>query len=509
MRTVRTSSDKKPKKEATKKSKASKPSRATTIDTMIQQFEKKIQSEEVKMSLADYLKLVQLREELKEEEPREIRVTWVEPTEGGTCYLDIEYAPLPSQERFHRCQARFKGFSGPVGSGKSQALCQEAIRLSYLNPGRAGLLGAPTYPMLRDATQSTLFEILGNSHIPHEYHKAENILVLTDTKSRIIFRPVDDYERLRGTNLAWFGLDELTYTAQEAWLRLEGRLRDPKASRLCGFAVWTPKGFDWVYRKFMERPVDGYAVTIAAPFENRHLLEKVPDYYERLKHSYDSQFFEQEVMGKYLTVGEGQVYYSFDRQRNLAEGKLDAAGPLRWSLDFNVDPMCSVVAQIRDSIVHVIDEIAIGRVSTPEVCQQFLERYPDHRGGVVIYGDATGTRRQTTGTSDFEMVRQALARGGYRSASYRIPRANPEVRARVNLMNAMLRSAKGETRLFIDPRCRELIQDLEQVCYKPGSSVIDKEKDPRRTHMSDALGYLVWQECRPQGQAGERMERIL
>jgi hypothetical protein len=196
----------------------------------------------------------------------------------GTCYRDIEYSPLPSQKRFHRSTARFKGFSGPVGSGKSQALCQEALRLSYLNPGRAGLLGAPTYPMLRDATQSILFEILGQSRIPYEYHKAENTLVLGDTGSKVIFRPVDDYERLRGTNLAWFGLDELTYTAQAAWLRLEGRLRDPKAKRLCGFAVWTPKGFDWVYRKFLERPVEGYGLVFAEPYENRHLLEKVPDY---------------------------------------------------------------------------------------------------------------------------------------------------------------------------------------------------------------------------------------
>jgi hypothetical protein len=47
--------------------------------------------------------------------------------------------------RFHESNARFKGFSGPIGSGKSQALCQEAIKLSYLNPGRTGLVGAPTY----------------------------------------------------------------------------------------------------------------------------------------------------------------------------------------------------------------------------------------------------------------------------------------------------------------------------------------------------------------------------
>ena len=38
----------------------------------------------------------------------------------------IGYEPLPSQKEFHESQATFKGFSGPMGSGKSQALCQEA-----------------------------------------------------------------------------------------------------------------------------------------------------------------------------------------------------------------------------------------------------------------------------------------------------------------------------------------------------------------------------------------------
>ena len=73
--------------------------------------------------------------------------------------------------------------------------------MSYLNPGRLGLLGAPTYPMLRDATQATLFEILDTNRIPFEHNKAENTLVMLDTGSRILFRPVDEFERLRGTNL--------------------------------------------------------------------------------------------------------------------------------------------------------------------------------------------------------------------------------------------------------------------------------------------------------------------
>ena len=430
-------------------------------------------------------------------------------TKGRVLERAIEYSPLPSQARFHASQARFKGFSGPVGSGKSQALCQEAIRLSYVNAGRWGLLGAPTYPMLREATQSTLFEILAKNRIPYEHHKGENVLVMKDTGSRIIFRPLDDYERLRGTNLAWFGLDELTYTAEEAWLRLEGRLRDPKAKRLCGFAVWTPKGFDWVYRRFIEKPVEGYETILAQPYENRFLLEKVPDYYERLKRSYDGKFFEQEVLGKYLNVSEGQVYHCFDRQRNLAEWTIDPGLPLRWSLDFNVDPMCSVVAQIQKGVVHVVDELVLGRSSTPEVCEEFLKRHGRHPAGVVIYGDASGSRRQSTGWSDYAMIRQVLTKWDMKKVSYRIASSNPEVRERVNLVNAMLKPAGGEAQLFIDPKCQELIADLEQVSYKPGSSEIDKEKDPRRTHLSDALGYLIWQECRPMAPAGGRGKRIL
>lgn len=363
--------------------------------------------------------------------------------------------------------------------------------------------------MLRDATQTTLFEILARNRIPHEYHKAENVLVMSDTRSRIIFRPVDDYERLRGTNLAWFGLDELTYTAEEAWLRLEGRLRDPKASRLCGFAAWTPKGFDWVYRRFLERRVDGYDLTFAQPYENKHLLDKVPDYYERLKRSYDGRFFEQEVLGKYLNVSDGQVYHSFDRAGNVAQTHIEPLLPLRWALDFNVDPMCSVIAQVREGVVHVVDEIVMSRATTPEVCGEFLNRYPRHEGGVLIYGDASGSHRQTTGHSDYEMVKQALGRSGHKQVSYRVPRSNPDVRERVNLVNAMLRSAGEERRVLVHPKCRELILDLEQVAYKPGSAVIDKDKDARRTHLTDALGYLIWQECRPQGRAGERSERIL
>jgi len=433
----------------------------------------------------------------------------VERSGGRALRIEIDYVPLPSQSKFHASAARFKGFSGPIGSGKSQALCQEAIRLSYLNPGRLGLIGAPTYPMLRDATLTSFLEILNGNRIRHELNKSELALVMKDTGSRIYFRAVDDFERLRGTNLAWFGLDELTYTAEEAWLRLEGRLRDPQASRLCGFAVWTPKGFDWVYKRFVRNVVAGYDVVVAEPYENSHVLEKVPDFYERLRRSYDPRFFEQEALGGYLNVQAGVVYPGFQRHRNIRKVEIDAALPLFWALDFNVDPMSSIVAQKSGEEIRVLDEVVLSRASTLQACEEFHVRYPNHQAGIVIYGDASGQRLQTAGTTDYRMIRDYFRQTAYRNVKFRVPASNPSVRERVALVNAKLFSAAEEVQLAIDPRCTGLIEDFEEVTYKPDTTVIDKERDSKRTHLSDALGYLVWQECGPRTVFGEQSRRLL
>ena len=421
----------------------------------------------------------------------------------------VRHTPLPSQQRFHDSEARFKGFSGPIGSGKSQALCQEAIRLSYQNPGRTGLLGAPTFPMLRDSTLTSLTEILERNEIPFEWNKGDNILTMKDSGSRILLRPVDDFDRLRGTNLAWFGLDELTYTQEGAWLRLEGRLRDPKATRRCGFAVWTPKGFDWVYRKFIAHPVEGYEAILAQPFENRFLLDEVPDFYDRLRSSYDENFFRQEVMGDYLNVRGGLVYSSFDRRRNVKELEPVYGLPLLWALDFNVDPLCSLVAQKVKDEVRVLDEIVLRRATTEQLCEEFAQRFGNPAAGVDVYGDASGSAMHTNSDStDYGVIRDFFRARGVR-VRFRVPKSNPSVRDRVVTMNGKLRSAADEVSLFVSAKCRELIDDFEQVSYEEDSTQIDKTKDRRRTHASDALGYLVWQECQDRGTVGERGQRLI
>ena len=82
------------------------------------------------------------------------------------------------------------------------------------------------------------------------------------------------------------------------------------------------------------------------------------------------------------------------------------------------------------------------------------------------------------------------------------------MRTITTLVNSMFESADGQVRLMIDRKCKELIKDFEQVSYQANTTIVDKTSDPARTHLSDALGYLLWQECGRQ-KIGERGTRLL
>jgi hypothetical protein len=236
-------------------------------------------------------------------------------------------------------------------------------------------------------------------------------------------------------------------------------------------------------------------------------LKRDPHFYSRLKDSYDEKFYAQEVLGSYLNLDGSRVYNAFEQRDHVAALSLDPRHPLLWALDFNVDPMSSVIVQIVSGRIMVLDEIVIRHATTRLACQAFLERFPKHQPGVFVYGDASGNAQQTTGTSDFEMVKEHFAAYSSLKVEYKVPRANPSVRERINLTNTKLHSARGDIGLLVDGRCKELIQDFEQVCYKGDTGQIDKDRDRMRTHVSDALGYLIWQECHPLPPIGEQSTR--
>jgi hypothetical protein len=333
---------------------------------------------------------------------------------------------------------------------------------------------------------------------------------------------MENPERLRGPNLAWFAIDELTYARENAWTRMMGRLRHPQARRLCGCAVWTPKGYDWVYRLFLEQKDPDYRLIQARPRENVHLPQ---DFYDRLKGSYSDTFYRQEVLGEYLDLLGGSAYHAFS-EKNIRPTAYRTDLPICWALDFNVDPLCSVIFQIEEDVdpisgkkrktLQVIDEIVLRDSNTLQATEAFLDRIgdPDPELGtpvrqIRVYGDASGNSRTTkSARTDYELIRRAFQQHPEYRLELRTNTSNPAVRDRVNLMNAVLCSAAGERHAFIDPRCRELMKDLRQVRWRrdhAGNPLGDLDKsDPQRTHTSDALSYGVAREFDLRGSVGER-----
>jgi Terminase large subunit, T4likevirus-type, N-terminal len=358
--------------------------------------------------------------------------------------------------------------------------------------------------MLEAATVPILLELLDRHKIAHTYLKSRNLVTIEPSRSRILLRSLDNPERLRGTNLAWIGIDELTYCKRAAGERLEARLRDPAAGSFRMFAVWTPNGFDWVYKRFIsQNKLEDHQAILAAPGENLAMLAGRPNYYQQLKNSYDDLFYRQEVLGEYLNTKTGRAYQAWSEANQDATLRFVPQQGLCWALDFNVDPMAGLVCQFLKGRIHVLREIFLRNSNTQEMCERFeqiaqpfvdayyeLNRRPLP---VTLYGDATGEARSTSSRTDYELIRIFFRAKKQFELKMDIPSANPPVRDRVNSVNAMLMNAAGDVRTRIHPDCREVITDLQEVTWKQGSANFDLDKvsDKTRTHLTDALGYMV------------------
>jgi hypothetical protein len=143
--------------------------------------------------------------------------------------------------------------------------------------------------------------------------------------------------------------------------------------------------------------------------------------------------------------------------------------------------------------IYVVDEIFIRNSNTIECCQEFKRRYPDHKTGLHLYGDASGEARHTNSNiTNYKIIMEELGRYGI---TKHVPLSNPAERDRVNAVNAMICNSKGQRRVLVNPdKCPHLINDLEQVSYKEGAVKIDKNKNLLLTHPSDGFGYFVEKE---------------
>lgn len=206
---------------------------------------------------------------------------------------------LMGQIAFVTSPAKYTAAVTGIGGGKSLTGCMKALIRYKETPGSLNLIGAPTYPTLRDTTQRTFFQLLPH-HWIRSFNKVQNHLILKNG-AEVLFRSLHNYDFLRGLNLASAYFDEAALAEARAWQVIKGRLRQ-KGFDPIAWLTTTPRGKNWVYQEFVEQASDTHALVHWSGRENTHLP---PNFYQEL--GYTGNFALQEIEGDFVAF-EGLVY---------------------------------------------------------------------------------------------------------------------------------------------------------------------------------------------------------
>jgi PBSX family phage terminase large subunit len=211
----------------------------------------------------------------------------------------IEYDPLPAFEGFHLSNQTEGALIGGYGSGKSVALCAEALKRALQQPGSEWLIGRQTIDSLRVTTERTFLDMLPPGFAAEcRYHRGGNHVqeITLPNESIIYFRGLDDWRKLKSLNLAGFFLDEADEISPETYEGLTTRVRQasvsPSAKRAGAGRVtqhiirvaMNPNGHDYYWDRFVknQNPDRGLWLSTSLdnpynPFSYIDLLLSYPD----------------------------------------------------------------------------------------------------------------------------------------------------------------------------------------------------------------------------------------
>lgn len=369
---------------------------------------------------------------------------------------------FPRQMRFVRDPARFPAYVGGIGSGKTFAgACKVIARTGRKE---LGLVAAPTYSMLRDATQRTLLALMDDLGISYEFRKGENALTIPASGHEIIFRSLDNPENLRGPNLDYAWVDEGSLIDRMAWMVVKGRVRvgfNPQAWLTC-----TPKGRNYVWEEW-ERDADpNHPLYRVRTDENPEL----PDgYAESL--GYTGTFAAQELSGEFVAF-DGLVWAMFNRPTHVKIIDCDD-----WRAILSVDvgtrnPTAILTVRGEPERRHIQREVYRGGMSSEEIIEA-VESEADRVNPDKIFLDPSAAAYIET-----------LRRHGY-------PAEKAENDVAFGIGQVATAFADGMT---IDPSCVNLIAELESYHYPDNKT--DSDKPVKQfDHACDALRYAIASEA--------------
>ncbi|UKI40825.1 MAG: phage terminase large subunit [Candidatus Melainabacteria bacterium] len=154
----------------------------------------------------------------------------------------MKYKLLPKQREFievpHDYSLDVAVYQGGFGSGKTFAGSLLGILLALKFPKIVGLVGALTFPMVRDTTLETYFEHLNNMGFKerkhYTYSKSE-CRISFKNGSKVLFRHFEQPSKLKSLNLGFVQIEEMSEVPESTFLMLLGRLRQKNSTNLAKF----------------------------------------------------------------------------------------------------------------------------------------------------------------------------------------------------------------------------------------------------------------------------------
>ena len=380
------------------------------------------------------------------------------------------------QQAVSASEHRFKVVIAGRRWGKTW-LATRSLARAVREPNRRAWYIAPSYRMARQIVWDALKWRMQDLKWVQKINESELTITLRNN-STISLRGADNPDSLRGVGLDFVVMDEFAMIDEKAWTEvLRPTLSDRNGSAMF---ISTPMGTsNWAYDLYNRaqsdpawsswtfRTIDGGNVS----------AEEI----EQARRDLSDRQFRQEYEATFETYS-GRIYYNFDRERNLRKFESEVPREILVFADFNVNPISAAVAVETGRGIHIIDEIVIYGSNTDELVDEIRNRYPTQ--SVKVYPDPAGVQRKTSagGRTDITILENAKFRVFYH-------RNHPAVRDRINAVNAALLSADETVTLWIDPKCRTVIECLEKQLYKEGTQIPDK--DAGYDHMNDAIGYGV------------------
>lgn len=448
-----------------------------------------------------------------------------------------EFKPYPRQKEFAKALleegCRQAWFLGANRSGKSDVGAYTGAHFArFGNPNAkpincgdgievtdratSGWVVALDFPISRDVIQPKYFDngfVPPGAHPPFipereiaEWRAVDQILKLKNG-SIIGFKSCDSgVKKFQGTGKDWIHFDE--EPPKDIFDETVIRVEAGRSLTIFGTCTLLPPpgqigGVSWVYNDLIKPWKKGELEHVklfgASIYDNPYIGKDEIRFLESI-YPEGSPQRRIRLEGEWLPgMGGARAYPAFDSNLHIRSQDLSPRLPLCWCWDFNVAPLVTYICQKeRDEIgplFKVVDEIFLEDGSIPDMCEAFKNRYPSHGAEIWVYGDATGKHRSTqTNMSNYTIILNHMRDYGG-NIRLKVPESNPAVTDRINAMNRTLKDESGISRLFVDPKCSELIDDLDQVLLdrQGGIKKVNNMSDPyyRRTHMSDAIGYWI------------------